>query len=147
MACPQMSTRCTLVRFWSSSTQCLTLYSLHKFARYRAPKYAKPLRWPNSLTHIGVSVPHWAKSNEQSHTHKLSLKLLIHAKQELTHWGRVTQICVSKLTIIGSDNGLSPGRRQAIIWIHAGILLIRTSGTNFNEILIEIQTFWLKKIR
>ena len=32
-----------------------------------------------------------------------------------THWGRVTHICISKLTIIGSDNGLSPGRRQAII--------------------------------
>ena len=35
--------------------------------------------------------------------------------QELTHWGRVTHICVSKLSILGSDNGLSPGRRQAII--------------------------------
>ena len=34
----------------------------------------------------------------------------------LTHWGRVTHICVSKLTTIGSDNGLSPSRRQAIIW-------------------------------
>ena len=33
----------------------------------------------------------------------------------ITHWGRVTHICVSNLTIIGSDNGLSPGRRQAII--------------------------------
>ena len=33
----------------------------------------------------------------------------------LTHWGRVTHICVSKLTITISDNGLSPGRRQAII--------------------------------
>ena len=33
----------------------------------------------------------------------------------LTHWGRVTHICVSKLSILGSDNGLSPGRRQAII--------------------------------
>ena len=30
----------------------------------------------------------------------------------LTHWGRVTHICVSRLTITGSDNGLSPGRRQ-----------------------------------
>ena len=30
--------------------------------------------------------------------------------------GRVTHICVGHLTIIGSDNGLSPGRRQAIIW-------------------------------
>ena len=33
----------------------------------------------------------------------------------LTHWGRVTHIYVSKLFILGSDNGLSPGRRQAII--------------------------------
>ena len=32
----------------------------------------------------------------------------------LTHWGRVTHICVGNLTIIGLDNGLSPGRRQAI---------------------------------
>ena len=32
----------------------------------------------------------------------------------LTHWGRVTHICVSKLTTIGSDNGLSPGWSQAI---------------------------------
>ena len=49
-------------------------------------------------------------------------------------------ICVSKLTIIGSDNGLSPGRRQAIIWTNDGILLIGALGTNFSEILIEIQT-------
>ena len=32
----------------------------------------------------------------------------------LTHWGRVTHICVGKL-ILGSDNGLSSGRLQAII--------------------------------
>ena len=68
-------------------------------------------------------------------------------KQILTHWGRVTHICVVKLTIIGSDNGLSPERRQAIIWTSAGILLIGPLGTNFSEILIEIQTFSLKKIR
>ena len=65
----------------------------------------------------------------------------------LTHWGRMAHICFGKLTIIGSDNGLSPVRRQAIIWTNAGILLIGPSGTNFSEILIEIQTFWLKKIR
>ena len=56
----------------------------------------------------------------------------------LTHWGRVTHICVEKLTTIGSDNGLSPELRQAIIWTNAGILLIGTFGTNFSEILIEI---------
>ena len=63
-----------------------------------------------------------------------------------THWGRVTHICVSKVTIIGSDNGLSPGRRQAIIWTNAGILLIRTSGTNFSEILGEIHSFSFSKM-
>ena len=42
----------------------------------------------------------------------------------LTHWNRGTRICRSKLTSIGSDNGLSPGRRQVIIWTNIGILLI-----------------------
>ena len=65
----------------------------------------------------------------------------------LTHWGRVTQLCVSKLTSIASDNGLLPGRHQAIIWNNAGILLIGPLGTNFGEILIEVQTFSLQKIR
>ena len=64
----------------------------------------------------------------------------------LTHWGRVTHICVSKLTIIDSDNGLSPCRRQAIAWINAGILLIRPLATNFSEISIEIHVFSFKKI-
>ena len=59
----------------------------------------------------------------------------------LTQWGWVTHICVSKLTIIGSDNGLSPDRRQAIIWTNDGILLIGPLGTNLSEILIEIQAF------
>ena len=57
-------------------------------------------------------------------------------RSALTHWGRVTHICVSKLTIIGSDNGLAPGRRQTIIWTTDGILLIGPLGTNFSEILI-----------
>ena len=65
----------------------------------------------------------------------------------ITHWGRVTHICVSKLTIIGSDNGLSPDRRQASIWTNAGILLIGPLGTNFSEISIEILTFSFKKMR
>ena len=63
-----------------------------------------------------------------------------------THWGWVTHICVSKLTIIGSDNGLMPGWRQAIIWTNAGIFLIGPLGTNFSEISIEINTFPFMKI-
>ena len=47
------------------------------------------------------------------------------SRRTLTHWGRATHICIGNLTIIGSDNGLSPVRRQAIIWTKAGILLIR----------------------
>ena len=53
----------------------------------------------------------------------------------LIDWGRVTRICVGNLTIIGSDNCLSPGRRHAIIWTDAGILLIGPSKTDFNEII------------
>ena len=64
----------------------------------------------------------------------------------LTHWGRETHICVSKLTIIGSDNGMSPGRRQAIIWTYAGLSLIEPLGTNFSEILFKIDTFLFKKM-
>ena len=68
----------------------------------------------------------------------------------------MTHICVNKLTIIGSDNGLSPGQRQAIIWTNAGILkkkkkdagilLTEHLRTNFSEILNEIDTFSFKKI-
>ena len=58
----------------------------------------------------------------------------------------MTHICVSKLAIIGSDKGLLPGRRQAIIWTNGGILLIRPLGTNFIEILSKIHTFALKKM-
>ena len=59
----------------------------------------------------------------------------------------MTHICVSDLTIIVSDNGLSPGRRQAIIWTNTGILLNEPLGTNLSEILIEIRTFSFKKMR
>ena len=74
----------------------------------------------------------------------ISAYIFTHIRQVcLTHWGRVTHICVSKLTIIGSDNGSSPERRQANIWTNAGILLI---GTNFSEILSEIHRFPFKKM-
>ena len=59
----------------------------------------------------------------------------------------MTHICVDDLTTIGSNNGLSPGRRQAIITTNAGILLFGPLATNFSEILIEILTFSFKKMR
>ena len=56
-------------------------------------------------------------------------------------------MCVCGLTIIDSDNGLSPRWRQAIIRTNAGILLIRPLGTNFIDILIENLLFSFKKMR
>ena len=78
----------------------------------------------------------------------LNIQVSANVKQivSLTHWGRMTHRCVGNLTIIGSDNGLSPGRRQAIIWTNVRILLIGPPGTNFSEMLIEIHTFSFKKI-
>ena len=55
-------------------------------------------------------------------------------------------MCVNKLTIIGSDNGLSPGRHQAITWTNAGILLIRTLESNLSEISRKNYTFSFRKM-
>ena len=63
-----------------------------------------------------------------------------------TNWGWMTHICVSKLTTIGSDNGLLPDRRQAIIWTIYGVSLIKPLGINFGDILSEIHIFSFKKL-
>ena len=94
-----------------------------------------------TLIHVHAAVLTWVRSLSKRDSGCIFLGHII-----LTHWGRVTHICVSNQTIIGSDNGLSPGRRQAIIWSNAVILLIRTLGTNFSEILSKIHTFSFKKI-
>ena len=83
-------------------------------------------------THVSVT---------QTQMCKKCLPVVSWDEYQLTHWSRVTHICFSKLTIIGSDDGLLPGRHQAIIWTNAGILLIGPLRTNFSEILIEIYTF------
>ena len=73
-------------------------------------------------------------------------KVVIMTTFHLTHWGRVKHVCIDHLTKIVSDNGLSPGRRQAIIWTNDGTLLIGPLGRNFNEILIGIHKFSFKKM-
>ena len=65
---------------------------------------------------------------------QMSLSMWMYLIIFLTHWLREMHICISNLTIIGSNNGLSPGRRQTIIWSNAGILLTWHLGTNFSEI-------------
>ena len=47
-----------------------------------------------------------------------------------------------KLSTIGSDNGLSPGRRQANVWTSGGIMLTGLLEEN----LIEIRAFSFKKM-
>ena len=81
-----------------------------------------------------------------THTHTQDLNLTITVTLSLTHWGRVTHICVDSLTIIGWYNGLSSGRCQTIIWTNTGILLFGPLGTNFSEILIRIHKFAFEKM-
>ena len=115
------------------------------------PSGNKPLLEP-MLTQIHVAIwHHWATTRThittQSCAYFMGCTLFISLLPVVTHWGRGTLICVGKLTIIGSDNGLSPARRQTIIWTNAVILLIAPWGTNFREILIGIQTFSFMKMR
>ena len=67
--------------------------------------------------------------------------------EKLTHWCWMTHIYIDNLTIIGSGNGLSPGRRQAIIRTNAGILSTGLLGTNLSESLIEILAFSFMEMR
>ena len=61
----------------------------------------------------------WKQNNNKkiyASTYHAPFQVLYFMGVLLTHWGPVTQLYVSKLTSIASDNGLSPGRRQATIW-------------------------------
>ena len=107
------------------------IYAIWHYRNWSLPKGTKPLPEPMlKYYQYGSAVFSWGESY----------------RNYLTHWGRVMHICISKLNSIGSDNGLSPGRCQAIIWTNAGILLIGPSGTSFSEILIKIQTFSFKEV-
>ena len=99
-------------------------------------EHAQPLLHPTTML----------TSHEQHVTAQIPAAMHKSYHFMLTHSGRVMHICVSKLTIIGSDNGLSPDRRQAIIWTNTGIFLIGPLGTNFSEILIANHTFSFKKM-
>ena len=95
-------------------------------SRSISPKYLQktPLFGDSSLMTVRLGVNSW-------------IEMLIYI---LIHWGRATHTCFSNLTIIGSDNGLSPGLCQAIIRTNAStcILVIGPIGTNFSEIVIKI---------
>ena len=73
-----------------------------------------------------IRVQHFIAKHSTRNNKTFSTLLSLPCYIVLTHWGRETHICVSELTSIGSDNGLSPGRHQAIIRTNAGILLKKT---------------------
>ena len=100
--------------------------SLHvKRKRVRVTSHSgAQFRYTSRLcTLLGFASRRNVSADKQGHGHQQMprqqpIKLVRkHNKNErtLTHWGRVTHICVDNVTIIGLHNGLSPGRRQAII--------------------------------
>ena len=105
------------------------------------------IRTSQDIYLITILTNSWASSTK--HRPNMSMVTMIKYKKmtikRLTHWGLVAHICVIKLTIIGSNNIVPPGRRQTIIWTNAGILLMLILGTNCSEIFIEINTFHWRK--
>ena len=141
----------TTVRPKLNGCYCHSDFQTHCLARkfvYGNENFAEICSWPSNWLYIKKvkelsrqQAITWTNVGQDLLHHDASL-----GQHVLTHWDRVTHICVRNLTIIGSDNGLSPGRRQAITWTNVGILLIGPLGTNFSEMLIEIHTFSFKKI-
>ena len=107
----------------------------------KSPIYAVEPSLDNFSEHNGRNTNGRKRIPNQSGCHERPHFDLNSLRPSDAYWGRVTYICVSKLTIIGSDNGLSPGRRQAIIWTKAAILLIGPLETNLSEIWSCIQIF------
>ena len=89
-----------------------------------------------SSTHFALVLQ--MQQNDMQHKKDFcSISRFLPSATVLTNWGRVTHTCVDKLAMIGSDNGLAPTRRQAIIWTNARILLMGPLENNFSETLIE----------
>ena len=59
--------------------------------------------------------------------------------------GKLVSAIAENNLSMAKHTGLSPGRREAIIWTNTGILLIDPQGTNFSEIFIEIYTFFIQE--
>ena len=103
--------------------------------------YEVSVYWSYSYQRFWTGIKSYHLNNEFVDIHNT-----VWSFYHLTHWGRVMHICVRKLTIIGSDNGLAHGWNQTIIWTNDGILLIGPLGTNFSASLLGIQTFSFNKL-
>ena len=146
------------------ATSCSILYlDQHRFRQWLGAWGHQAIAWTNVSLYINhnlIAFTPIAFNSRQLHKWfssyqslrcvwkcaRLKLSPPLPGPNELTCWCRVTHICIGNLTIIGSGKGLLPGRRQAIIWPIAEILLIGPLGTNFSEVFIEIHTFSLKEM-
>ena len=120
----------------------MTSHYLNPYTCIYKPSIPEPLQESSSLSE---STNYMWNDFDERQTWYLIFRQSGNIIAKLTHWGRVTHICVGNLTIIGSDNGLSPGGQQAIIWDNAGILLTGPLEINFNEILIENQSIFIQE--
>ena len=118
---------------WSLAWKC--------YAAYCSSIYTSCLIYVNEYDKINETFQFQWTLYEQYRNADLTLIIA-----SFIHWSGVPHIGLNKLTIIGSDNGLSSGGRQAIILTNAGILLIGTLRTIFIEIWSEIHEFSFKKM-
>ena len=145
--CSKLMLFSTRLDDFSSSLNLFKLPSVPKVMHTVLLVYHRPASLMDCCSFLLTSLNDFPVAYTAVSSAKALIKaLFMYRGISLTHWGRVTLICVSKLTFIGSDNGLSPGRRQAIIWTNAGILLIGPLGTYSSEILTGVQTFSFKKV-
>ena len=122
------------------NTHIFVSESVHHYFTYWLGIYSAPSHYRNRCW---IIINCTQKNKRQWQFHQDAI--ICFTIYTLIHLSRVKHICVGNLTIIGSDNGLSPDRRQAITWTSVGLLLIAPLGTNFSEIVIKIHTFSFKK--
>ena len=130
---------CTSVHKCTLSFYMMLNKYIDSVSDYQAESHKGLVRRKSSEIFIVSLIAAWIKQENSTqhnlHTHMCQFPInpinSTWPGDLLTHWGRVTQICFSKLTIIGSDNVLAPGRRQAIIWTNDGTLLFSKIRNKF----------------
>ena len=93
---------CEIALIWMSldtTNDQSTLVQVMAWCRQATSHYLSQC-WSRSLSPYDVTRPQWVNWTNADQVTRCHMVL--------THWGRVTHICVGNLTIIGSDNGLSP---------------------------------------
>ena len=121
-------------KLWSCNSEIHRIYLCNPLVMICLNK-VMPVAWALFTTGIYQKLKH----REIITCHHIQQDIIAYLL--LTHSGRVAHICISKLTIIGSDNGLSSHYLN-----QCEILLIRLLGTNSSEILSAIHTFSFKKM-